>query len=152
MSTGKAHVFDGHIPSSTEIESANQFRQILASQIKDDQTALLHLVVDQSGQSDIVLTPALARSLMDLLRHIGNGRAVTIVPTDESLTTQLAADLLNVSRPYLIKILNRGQIPYTLAGRHRRVRVQDLLHYKNKRDAERAAALSELAEADADLI
>src|SRR4051794_28711023 len=101
----RAHVFDDRLPSSAEIESANQLRQILAGQIKDDQPTHLELALDPDKRAEIVLAPALARSLMDLLRYVGSGRAVTIVPTEEQLTTQRAADLLNVSRPHLVKLL-----------------------------------------------
>lgn len=147
-----AHVFDDRLPSTAEIESANQLRQILAGQIKDDEPTRLKLAVDAERRAEVVLAPALARSFMELLRYVGSGRAVTIVPTEERLTTQRAADLLNVSRPHLIKLLERGDIPHTTVGRHRRIRAQDLFEYKRRRDSERAAALSELAETDADLI
>jgi excisionase family DNA binding protein len=151
MPAARARVFDDRLPTSTEIENANQLRQILASQMKDDEPTHLKLAMDGSV-GEVVLAPALARSFMDLLRYVGSGRAVTIVPTEEMLTTQKAADLLNVSRPHLIKLLGREEIPYTKTGRHRRIRAQDLFDYKKRRDTERAEALSELAEADADLI
>ena len=77
---------------------------------------------------------------------------VTVMPTDAELSTQKAADLLNVSRPHLIKLIDRGDLHCEMVGRHRRVQAQDVLDYKAKRDQERADALSEMAEADADLI
>jgi excisionase family DNA binding protein len=152
MPAARAHVFDDRMPSSAEIESANQLRQILASNLKDDQPTTLKLAFDAESRADVVLAPALARSFMDLLRYVGSGRAVTIVPTEENLTTQQAADLLNVSRPYLIKLLEKGEINHTMVGRHRRIRAEDLFDYRKRRDAERARALAELAEMDADLI
>jgi excisionase family DNA binding protein len=148
----RAQVFDDRLPSIAEKESANQLRQVLAGQIKDDQPTRLKLALDSDARAEVVLAPALARSFMELLRHIGSGHAVTIVPTEEQLTTQVAADILNVSRPHLIKLIERQEIPHTMVGRHRRIRAQDLFEYKKRRDAERAAALSELAEMDADLI
>ena len=89
---------------------------------------------------------------MDLLRLIGRGDAVTLVPVGQMLTTQQAADMLNVSRPYLISLINQGAIQHTLVGRHRRIQAEDLFAYRATRDAERAAALAGLAELDADLI
>lgn len=148
----RAHVFDDRLPSTAEMESANKLRQILAGQIKDGEPTRLKLALDAETRADVVLAPALVRSFMDLLRYVGSGRAVTIVPIEERLTTQSAADLLDVSRPHLIKLLERGDIPHTMVGRHRRIRAHDLFEYKRRRDSERAVALSELAETDADLI
>ena len=87
---------------------------------------------------------------MELLRHIARGDAVTLVPVHEMLTTQQAADILNVSRPFLISLLERGDIQYTTTGRHRRIRAEDLFAYKRKRDGKRSGALSDLAELDAE--
>lgn len=100
----------------------------------------------------MVLTHDLARLFLDLLRHIGSGDAVTLVPITQMLTTQQAADILNVSRPYLIQLLERDDIRFTLIGRHRRIKAEDLFAYKKRRDEQRDAALSALAELDAELI
>lgn len=152
MAAAKARIFDDRMPSVAEIESANQLRQILASTIKDNEPTQLKLAVNAETRADVVLAPALARSFMTLLRYVGSGRAVTIVPTAEMLTTQQAADLLNVSRPHLIKLLEQKKIAHEMVGRHRRIRAQDLFDYKRKRDVDRAKALDDLAALDADLI
>jgi excisionase family DNA binding protein len=82
---------------------------------------------------------------------LADGDAVTVVPVGKELTTQRAADLLNVSRQYLVRLLDAGQLPYTRTGKHRRLRVEDVLAFKEKRDQERKAALDRLTELSEEL-
>ena len=140
------------LPSAREQAVANQLRQIIASQSESGQDTPLKVMTDDGQMAEIVLTHDLARLFLDLLRHIASGEAVTLVPVAQKLTTQQAADILNVSRPYLIGLLESGDMPFTLTGRHRRINAEDLFAYKDKRDRKRAEALSELAQLDADLI
>lgn len=78
---------------------------------------------------------------------MARGDSITIVPVGKELTTQQAADILNVSRQYLVRLLDEGRIPYTKTGKHRRLRIDDVLAFKELRDDQRRAALDELTRA-----
>ena len=136
------------LPSASEKAAANQLRQLLASHV--DGYVKLHVLDDERKPAEVILSPALSSLLIELLRHIARGSAVTFVPVNEMLTTQQAADILNVSRPFLVSLLERDEIPFTTTGRHRRVKANDLFAYKRKRDAKRSKALADLAEFDAE--
>jgi excisionase family DNA binding protein len=143
-----AEELGGRLPSADEKAAANQLRKILAAQMADG--AKLRLRGDDRKPLEITLTPGLSNLLMELLRHVGRGDAVTLVPVSQMLTTQQAADILNVSRPFLISLLDKGEVKHTLVGRHRRIKAEHLFAYKRARDEKRSGALSELAELDAE--
>ncbi len=94
---------------------------------------------------EVVLPTSVVTVLRQLVRYLAHDKAVTVVPVDKALTTQEAADILNVSRPYLIRLLEGGMIPFTKIGSHRRVQIEDVMAYKQRRDAERTQALDHLA-------
>ena len=119
--------------------SAQELSALLAEMPEADRAQ-----VKLDGHELILPRQALAL-LRDLLSEMAQGNAVTIVPTHAELTTQEAANILNVSRPYLIKLLEQGKIPHHKVNKHRRVRFEDLMAYKRQLDAESAAALDELA-------
>lgn len=146
-----ARPFGDRLPSAGEKAAANQLRQVIAANATTN-AKLRVLDEDTKQPTEIVLTPALSGLLMDLLRHIGNGDAVTLVPVTKMLTTQQAADILNVSRPFLISLLEKGDIAFTMVGRHRRILAEALFAYKRDRDSKRGTALAALAEMDADIL
>lgn len=102
----------------------------------------LHLIAD-SG--DMVLPTELRSVLVNVVSSMRRGQAVTLAPHAMRLTTQQSADLLGVSRPTLIKLLEEGKIPYETPNRHRRIRLVDLLTYQATRRQERRNVLRELS-------
>ncbi|WP_417845781.1 helix-turn-helix domain-containing protein [Thalassospira povalilytica] len=140
------------MPTQIESATADQLRQIIASQAKEGEDTKLTVMRGEGGAETITLSPALTESLMNLLRLVSGRQGFQMIPLSAELTTQQAADLLNVSRPYLIKLLEADDIPYATVGRHRRIKAEDLFAYKARRDAERDEALSELAKMDAELL
>jgi excisionase family DNA binding protein len=106
--------------------------------------ALPITVIGNGEEVQIELPPSIGQVMLNMLTHIARGEMVTVVPYGTVLTTQEAADLLNVSRPFLTKLLEAGEIDFHRVGSHRRIKAQDLLTYKENRDRERADAMREL--------
>jgi excisionase family DNA binding protein len=90
------------------------------------------------------------RILDQVATALAAGEGITVVPTDAAMTTQQAADFLGVARPTLVRLLENGHIPFERPGRHRRVKLQDLLDYQSRFRADRRAALRDLARANVD--
>jgi excisionase family DNA binding protein len=107
----------------------------------------LEVLVAGSGEALVLPRPAVAMFTY-ILAQLAEGRGVSVVPSQVELTTQQAADMLNVSRPYLIDLLENGKIPFRRVGRHRRITFEALLDYQRKDAAERRAAddLTELSQ------
>lgn len=82
--------------------------------------------------------------LLEIIPLMAQGHSIGLVPLHKELTTQQAADLLNVSRPFLVKLLDQGAIPHTKTGTHRRVLFEDVMEYKRRRSRERKEALDAL--------
>lgn len=148
MAYGTRRAFFDRLPNKVEIQNAEQLRRIVASRIKDDEPTSLALAVEDGPAQKVMFVPALAASLLEVLRLVSSGRGFRLTPVESELTTQQAADLLNVSRPFLVKLLEQGEIPFSKIGRHRRIRAEDLFAYKKKRDEIRSNALSEMARMD----
>lgn len=104
------------------------------------------LRVREGRREAVVTIPRQALELfLEILGQMANGNAVTIHPVQAELTTQQAADLLNVSRPFVVRLLEEGAIPYRRVGTHRRVLAADVLAYQRQDEARRAQVLDELA-------
>ena len=138
------------LPTADTVEQAKTAARALArfTTKRAPRTVVVH--AESGGRDTAITLPKEAIELLvEILGQMANGNAVTIVPVNAELTTQQAADMLNVSRPFLVGLLDDGKIPHRLVGTHRRVRVADLLLYKDKDDAHRKAVQDELtAEAE----
>ena len=127
-----------------ELSLAQRSRSIFARHI--DKRGRLAFQIDEGKKKEFVIVPAsVARLFAYILNEASEGNAVTIMPQRVELTTQQAADLLNVSRPYLVGLLDGGKIPSRKVGTHRRVYAKDVLDYKRIADTERNRVLDELA-------
>lgn len=141
--------FDGslseRLPTPEEADKARKASTLLARHMNKSGGLSLHLKQGSNG-SAVEIPPAVSRLILDLLLFISKGEAVTLVPFGAELSTQQAADVLNVSRPFLVKLIENNELPHYKVGTHRRVRAQDLFAYKKRRDSARNKALTKLAQ------
>ena len=123
------------IPSANEVALARDSSRSLAQTLprKSSQVKIRVLTEGQMG-TDIVIPMSALRLLVNLLTEMAQGNAVTILPMHAELTTQQAADLLNISRPFFIKLLNDKKIPFKNVGRHRRVAARDVMVFKSAQE------------------
>ncbi|MFG1814872.1 helix-turn-helix domain-containing protein [Kribbella sp. NPDC049174] len=106
----------------------------------------IRVVVGGDPDNTLALPRSAVELLARILAHMAAGQAVSVVPAHAELTTQQAADLLNVSRPFLIGLLDAGEIGYRKVGKHRRVRADSLMDYKRRDDHARREAADELTD------
>jgi len=122
------------------------------SQALDESEEYRIQIIRNNAADDIVEIPASAMQLLvKMLTEMGRGNAVALTPIHAEVTTQQAADILNVSRPYLVQLLENGEIPFRKVGTRRRIRTEDVLAYKQDIDAKRLQALNELTAYDQEL-
>jgi len=131
--------------SSDEIEAARTSSARLAALVRSGAHPLSLRIAGERGE-DTVELPALAADLLvEILQNMAAGSAVAVLRKETELTTQQAADFLNVSRPFLVGLLESGAVPFRKVGTHRRVRFDDLRSYKETTDDARRQALDQLA-------
>jgi excisionase family DNA binding protein len=134
------------LPEEREIRAALRSQRELSAYLSNKAETQRIQIFDAKNRAHPVELPTSAlRLLVDILGQLAEGNAVKVVPVHAELTTQEAADLLNVSRPHLVKLLESGELPFHRTGKHRRVRFDDLMSYKARRDDASERAMTELA-------
>ncbi|WP_053960753.1 helix-turn-helix domain-containing protein [Sulfobacillus thermosulfidooxidans] len=117
-------------PKKQDIEPIKRVAEDLAARPNSHRLVLM----DDAQHDAVDLPTPLVHVLMEVANQLAQGHSVAILPDDKELTTQQAANLLQVSRPFLIKLLETGHIPYHTVGSHRRILLRDLMEYKQNRD------------------
>lgn len=147
-------VRDSQIPTEEEAAEASQALDALAEFLQAHPTPSGRVRIfpedaEGSPATEVVVPTEAFRLLIDILAQMAEGNIATVIPINAELTTQQAADLLNVSRPFLVKLVETGKIPHRKVGNRRRIRFADLSDYKRRDDAERRRVADELtAEAE----
>lgn len=138
---------DVALPLVREVEAALQGQRALAAYLETRTKTQRIQIFDHKNQAHQLELPTSAlRLLVDISAELAEGNAVKIVPVHAELMTQQAADLLGVFRPHLVKVLEDGELPFHKTGKHRRVRFDDLMQFKARRDQISEHAMAELAE------
>jgi excisionase family DNA binding protein len=134
-----------HLPTPDEVEQAKLSGRTLSKYADADRVKMS--LRGSNGEADEMVLPGhVLQILLDVLSEISQGNAISLIPYHQEISTQEAANLLNVSRPFLVRLLEDGEIPFRKVGAHRRVKLQDVLNYRERTDNQRREALDELAQ------
>ncbi len=136
--------FETVAPSEADSRLALESSRLLATHKLNKQSSIRLRLEDGEGAEPVSVPTSAVRLFLQVLTEMSRGNAVTLIPTHAELTTQQAADLLNVSRPYVVKLLDEGKMPFRTVGKFRRIRFDDLMAYKQKDDELRAKLADEL--------
>jgi len=129
------------MPSAKESELAHRSSRLLSAYIGHGESARLRAI---EGNETIDVPVSALRMLIEILNQMAHGNAVSIVPIHAELTTQQAADFLNVSRPFVVNLIAQGLLSFRKVGTHRRVAFEELLRYRKQSQVERMSVLDEL--------
>jgi excisionase family DNA binding protein len=145
MTTPISENFETVAPTEADALLARESSHRLAAHNLGQRSSVRIRLVDEGEEAEPVAVPASAlRLFLHLLAEMSQGNAVTLIPSHAELTTQQAAELLNVSRPYVVKLLEEGKIPFRTVGKYRRIRFDDVMAHKRKDDEARARVLDQL--------
>lgn len=142
----RAQALETALPVEREVAAAVESQRALAAFLSTQFETQRIQIFDAKNQAHQVELPTSAlRLLVDILSELAEGNAVKVVPIHAELTTQEAADMLNVSRPHLVKLLENGALAFRKTGKHRRIRFADLMVFKTEQDRASAQAMEALA-------
>lgn len=146
MAAQLSQVPDPHMPSEREVELARTSSRILSAlTLRKVQSIDISLEIENQPHIQATVPLSAFKLLINILTQMSEGNAVTLILVHAELTTQQAADLLNVSRPYLVRLLEEKRIPFRKVGTRRRILYHDVMVYKSKVDDARRKVLDELA-------
>lgn len=151
MATMTTRTREPIVPTAQDAAVAREASRMLAPYVEHLESLRFQVGEEKKVTQKLLLPATAVRLLLDLLTEMAAGNAVTLIPVHAQLTTQQAADVLNVSRPFLVSLLEEGKIPHLKVGTHRRILFEDLMRYKKEIDRERQKALDELVKQAAQL-
>ena len=151
MSTGTRsnRVAPGVVKSDVAARALSRVKSFLASDQANQEE--IDILVEAGVNEALVVPRPAVEMFAFILSAMANGQGVQLMPVNAELTTQQAADMMNVSRPYLIKLIENGEIEHRLVGRHRRIRYDALVDYMRRDDLARKQAADELSRMDEEL-
>ena len=138
-------------PTPHDTATAKDASRQLAAILRDRKGDAVRIAIEENPNELVSIPLSAFRLLADILIEMSKGNAVTFIPIHAELTTQQAADFLNVSRPFVVKLIEEKKLPCRKVGTHRRVLFQDLVEFKRKNDEDRSETLEELAKQAQDL-
>ena len=134
--------FETLTPSQGEILAARNASRVLAEVMQGKE---LVVQIEGNKRKEVILPISISKALIALLSEVAEGNSIAMVPQQEELTTQEAANLLKISRPYFIKLLEKGEIPYRMIGKHRRVKLIEVIKYNEYMENQHLEGLDILA-------
>ena len=133
------------VPEAGDVELARDALRLVDEALTESASDDPVIITVVGATEDVVVPRTVVGLLSRILANLANGEGVALIPVDRELSTQKAADILNVSRPFLIRLLDEGRIDFRMVGTHRRVKTASLLRYLGQDESERHAAADELS-------
>lgn len=138
------NIFDAVAVDEIDVTVAGETGRRLAELLDERPAITMQIVAQELPEEGLMLPPQAARLLAQILTAMAEGGEIVLTPIRQELTTQQAADLLNVSRPFLVQLLEAGEIPFHKVGTHRRVAYEDVVRYRDEIKTRRRRTLQEL--------